>query len=87
MAEHPHVVALVVDAAQAEEARAAGGVVTAEHPVAGLDAGHVVAGGEHRADELVADREPGLDLDPPVVDVEVRSADPAGLDPHDRVGA
>src|SRR5207302_9803351 len=30
--------------------------------------------------ELVTDRETGLDLDAPVVDVKVRTADPAALD-------
>ena len=47
--------------------------------------GDLVAGGDHLADVLVADDEPGLDLHPPVVDVEVRAADPARLDPDDRV--
>ena len=80
VAERPHVIALLVGAAQAEEARAAGGVEAAEHAVADADPGDVVAGGEHGPDELVADREPGLDLDPPVVDVQVRAADAARLD-------
>jgi hypothetical protein len=33
----------------------------------------------------MADDEPRLDGDPPVIDVEVRAADPRRLDPHDRV--
>jgi hypothetical protein len=33
----------------------------------------------------VADREARLDRHPPVVDVEVRAADPARLDPHQGV--
>ena len=45
----------------------------------------VVAGRQHRADELVADREARLDRHPAVVDVEVRAADPARLDPDHRI--
>ncbi len=40
----------------------------------------LLAGRAHRADELVADREAGLDRHPAVVDVQVRAADPARLD-------
>ena len=80
VAEDPAVLALLVVAAQAVEARAAGGVEAAEHAVADAHARDVVAGREHRADELVADREARLDLDPAVVDVQVRAADPARLD-------
>ena len=85
MPEDPGLVALVELLALAEEAFAAGRPVGAEHPVADRHPGHLVAGGDHLADELVADHEPGLDLHPPVVDVEVRAADPARLDPDDRV--
>src|SRR5439155_22666529 len=69
----------------AEDAVPAGSPVGAEHSVADGDADHLVPRGYHLAHELVADHETGLDLDPPVVDVEVRAADAAGLDPHDRV--
>ena len=49
------------------------------------DARDLVARREHRADELVADREAGLDLHAAVVDVQVGPADAGRLDPHDRV--
>ena len=83
VAEDAAAVALVEVAARAEEALAAGGAVAAEDAVADRDAVDVVARREHGADELVADDEAGLDLDPPVVDVEVRAADAARLDPDD----
>ena len=86
VAEDARLVALVVVAAAAEEAGAAGG------------AGSSRARGRRRprsvtaspaaitvADELVADHEAGLDLDAPVVDVQVRPADAGRLDAHDRV--
>ena len=76
----PSLVALVELLAPAEEALAAGGPVGAEDAVADRDPADVVAGGDHLADELVADHEARLDLHPAVVDVEVRAADPAGLD-------
>jgi len=60
-------------------------VVAAEHAIADGDPGDVVTRPDHRADEFVADREPGLDLHPAVVDVQIGAADPARLDPHDRV--
>ncbi len=78
-------VALVELLAPAEEALAAGGRVGAEHPIPDGDARHLVARGDHLADELVADHESGLDLHAAVVDVEVRAADPARLDADDRV--
>ena len=62
-------------------------MVAPEHTIAGLDPGDVVTGRDHRADELVTDREAGLDLHPAVVDVQIGAADPARLDPHDRVVA
>ena len=77
--------AAVVVAAQAGGAGGAGGVKAAEHAVADGDALDVGTGGEHRADELVADREARLDRHTAVVDVEVRAADPARLDAHHRV--
>jgi hypothetical protein len=79
------VIALVVGAAQAEEARAAGCVEAPEHTVADAHPRDVLPGGEDRADELVADREAGLDPDAAVVDMQVRPADAARLDLHDRV--
>ncbi len=85
VAEGALAVALVVGAGEAEEAAAAGGVKAAEHSVAALYPGHLIADLGDPPDELVADREPGLDLDPPVVDVQVRAADATGLDPDDRV--
>ena len=84
MAEHPRLVALLVDPAAAEEARAARGVEGAEHAVAHVQP-HRVALRHDGADVLVADDEPGLDLDPPVVDVEVRPADAGRIDLHHRV--
>ena len=57
----------------------------AQHPVADRDPLDAVAGLEHRADVLVADREALLDRNPAVVDVEVGAADPAGLDPDQRL--
>jgi hypothetical protein len=87
VAEDPSPIALLIDAAQAEEAVAAGGVKAPQHAVARRDAGHLVARGEDRADELVPDRETRFDLDAPVIDVEVRSADARGRDLHDRVVA
>ncbi len=85
VAEHPRAVALVVGAPQAEEARAAGGLEAAEHAIAHGDAGHVLTGGDDGADELVPDRKAGLDLHPPVVDVEIRATDAARLDADDGV--
>ena len=85
VAVDPRLVALVELLALAEEALPARRPVGAEHPVADRDARDLVAGGDHLADELVADDEARLDLDPPVVDVEVRAADAARLDPDDRV--
>ena len=57
----------------------------AEHAVADGDPLDVGAGGEHRADELVADREALLDRHPAVEDVKVGAADPARLDADERV--
>ena len=57
----------------------------AEHAVADRDPLDIVAGCQHGADELVADREARLDRHPPVEDVQIRPADPARLDPHHRV--
>src|SRR5262245_56701261 len=85
MAEDPGLVALVELLAPAEEALPAGGPVGAEHPVADRHPGHLVTGRYDLADELVADHEAGLDLDPPVIDVEIRAADAARLDADDRV--
>ena len=72
--------AAVVEAAAAEEAVAAGGLKAAEDPVADGEALDAVAGGDDRADVLVADREALLDLHAAVVDVQVRAADAGGLD-------
>ena len=83
--EDAAVVALVEEAAGAEEAVVAGRAVGAEDAVADRDAADVVAGGDDGADVLVADREPGLDRDPPVEDVEVGAADAARLDLDDRL--
>ena len=85
VAEDPAVVALVELLAGAEEAVAAGRAVGPEHAVADRDPGDVVAGRDHLANELVADDEARVELHPPVVDVEVRAADAAGLDADDRV--
>jgi hypothetical protein len=85
MAEDPAGVAFVEVAAPAEEAVTAGRAVGAEHPVADRDPPDRVAGGCDRADVLVAEREALLDRDPPVVDVEVRAANAACLDPDDRL--
>ena len=85
VSEDARLIALVELLAPAEEALAAGGPIGAQHAVADRDARHLVADRNHLADVLVADDEAGLDLDAPVVDVEVRAADPAGLDADDRV--
>ena len=87
VAEHAALVALVEVAAAAEEALAAGRAVAAQHAVALGHLGHAVARRDHRAHELVAEREAGLDLHAPVVDVQVRAADAGGLHPHHRVVA
>jgi hypothetical protein len=87
VAEHAALVALVEVATAAEEAVAAGRAVAAEHAVALGHLGHGVAGGQHRPDELVPEREAGLDLHAPVVDVQVRAADAGGLDAHHGVVA
>ena len=87
VAEGARAIARVVGAAQAEEARPAGSVVATEDPVAHAHARDVRAGGDHGSDELVADREAGLHLDPAVVDVEVRAADAGRLDLDDRIVA
>ncbi len=85
MPEHPTVLAFHVVAPHAEEADSAGGVKAAKYPVADRDAGDPVTGRDHGADELVPDHEPGLDLHAPVVDVEIRAADPGRLDLDDGV--
>ena len=51
-----------------------------EHAVADGDTVDVGPRRQHRADELVPDREPGLDRHPPVVDVQIRPTDPTRLD-------
>jgi hypothetical protein len=83
--EHATAIALVKVAAAAEEALAAGGAIGAEHTVSLPHAGHGVARRDDCADVLVADHEAGLDRHPPVVDVEIGSADAAGLHADDRV--
>jgi hypothetical protein len=83
--EDPAVVALVEVAAGAEEALPAGRQEGAENAVALLDAAHCVARLEDRPHVLVPEREAGLDLDPPVIEVEVGAADAGRLDPHDRL--
>jgi hypothetical protein len=85
VAEDPAALAAVVVAAQASGAGRAGGVKAAEHAVADRNALDVGAGGKHRADELVPDREAGLDRDLAMEDVEVGAADPARLHPNQRV--
>ena len=85
MAEHAHVIAFVEGAAQAVEARPTGGVERSQHAVAGRDATDAVPGLDHGADELVSDREAGLDLYAAVVDVQIRAADAGGVDLDDRV--
>ena len=86
MTEDAALVALVEVAAATEEAAPAGRAVAAEHAVSDRHLGHAVGRRDHLADELVADREAGLDADAAVVDVEVRPADPGRLDADDRVG-
>ena len=44
-----------------------------------------VAGRDDRSDVLVPDCEPRVDLDAPVVDVQIRAAYPGGLDAYDGV--
>ena len=85
VAEGAAALTAMVVAAQAGAAGGAGNVEAAENPVANGHPLHIGPRGEHRADELVADRETGLDRHAPVVDVEVRAADPARLDPHHRL--
>ncbi len=85
VAEDAAVVALVEVAAAAEEAVPAGRAVAAEHAIA---LGHLrdpVARRDHGADELVTEREPLLDLDTPVVDVQVGAAHAGGLHAHNGV--
>jgi hypothetical protein len=71
MAEGLAVAAALVVAAKAGCAGGASGVEAADDPVADGDPLDVLAHRGHRADELMADREPGLDRHPAVVDVEV----------------
>jgi hypothetical protein len=85
VAEDAAVVALVEVTATAEEAVAAGRAVTAEHPIALGHLRDALARRNHRADELMPEREALLDLHPPVVDVQVRAAHAGRLDPHDGV--
>ena len=81
MAEDPAPLAAVVIAAQACDTGSAGGVEAAEDPIPLGDPLDVVTDREHGADELMSDREPDLDRDAAVEDVEVGAADPARLDP------
>ena len=85
MPERAPVGAAVVVAADARRARRAGGVKAAEHALADGGTLELGAGGEDGADELVADREAGLDGHTAVIDVQVRAADAARVDLHDRV--
>ena len=85
MAEHAPLVALLVLADAAEEAVPAGGAEAAADAVADRDLRHVVTRRHDRADELVAEREPLLQDDPAVVEVQVGAADAGGVDAHDRV--
>ena len=87
VAERARVLAAVVEALQAEEAFAAGGLKAAEHAVADGHARDRVARRDDGADVLVADREARLDLHAPVVDVQVRAAHAGRVDAHDRVVA
>ena len=64
----------------------AGGVKATEHAVADGDPLDLLAGRDHRADELVADREAGVDRDAAVVDVEIRAADTARVDADECLG-
>ena len=77
--------AAVVVPADARRAGPARGTKAAEHPLADRYPLDLRAGREDRADELVADREALLDRDAAVEDVQVRAADAARLDLHDRV--
>ena len=86
MPEGARVLTAVIQAAAAEEAVAVGGLEAAQHAVPDGHALDLIAGRHDRADVLVSDREAGLDLDAPVVDVQVRAAHAAELDPHHRVG-
>jgi hypothetical protein len=79
------VIALVKRAQAAEVALPAGGLKTAEHAVADLDAAHLIARRKHLSDVLVADREARGDLHATVVDVQIRAAHTGRQDPHDRV--
>ena len=85
MTERAPVHTAVIVAADARGARAAGGVKAAEHALADLGALELGADLKNGADELVPDREPLLDRDAAVVDVQVRAADPARGDLHDHV--
>jgi hypothetical protein len=87
VAEDAAVVALVEIAAAAEEAVAAGGAEAAEHAVALGHLRNAVARRHDGADELVSEREAGLDHDAPVVDVQVGTADAGCFDADDRVVA
>jgi len=85
VAERPAVLAAVVVAAQAGPAGGAGDVEAAKHAVTGSDPLHAGPDFKDGADELVTNREAGLDRHPPVVDVEVGPAYPARLDTHHRL--
>jgi hypothetical protein len=85
VAEDLRVDALVERAVPAEEALPAGGHEAADDAIALGHLGRPVARGDDTAHELVPDREARLDGVAAVVDVQVRAADPRGLDPHDRV--
>jgi hypothetical protein len=87
VAEHAPLVALVEEPAAAEEAGPAGRAEAAQHAVALGRLGDRLARCDHRPDELVAEREAGLDLDAPVVDVQIGAADARGLHADDRVVA
>src|SRR3954454_18924886 len=78
-------IALVELLSAAEEALATGGCVGAEHAIADAHAIHLVTGGDHLADELMADHEAGLNLRAAVLEVQTGAADPARLDPDDRI--
>ena len=71
VSEYASVVALVEVPAPAEEALAARGAIAAEHAVTLREPPDLIPYRDDRAHELVPDREAGIDLDPPVVDVEV----------------
>jgi hypothetical protein len=77
--------AAVVVPTQAGRAGRASGVKGPKHPIPDRHPINVITKRQHRPHELVPDRKPRLDRDPPVVDVQIRPTNPTRLHPNNSI--